>query len=152
MSSLRKGIIPAWAATVLLAVLAGCAGGQASGPGGDGSGACARMPIEKAIADAAVAFVGKVTSTDGYVAHGKVQHVWRGDVADRVRVLGGPENPEPGVRGEGWHTFDPDRRYAFFPHRTGDGTFRDPGCSSTRPYTQDMSSLAPSPAHSSTSH
>lgn len=97
-----------------------------------------------------MAFVGKVTSTDGYVAQVKVQQVWRGDVPARVRVLGGPEDPEPGVHMEGWHTFDPSKRYLF--NRNDDATFRDGSCSLTRPYTQDMSSLAPSPAHSPTMH
>lgn len=128
----------------LLAVLAGCTTASVS----SGAVCAAPPPLNTVIKQASLVFVGRVTTTEGYVSNVRVQQVWRGDVPAQVRVQGGPADPPTGVHGEGWHSFKVGQRYLFFPSRQEQGApLYDHGCSSTRPYTDDMASLAPPDVH-----
>ena len=103
-------------------------------------------PIEEAIRDADVVFVGTVTNVanrDRW-AIVAVQEVWKGpDMAAVVEIRGGPDgNAASSVD----RTFMAGTRYLFLPF-IAEGALQENSCSSTTEFTADLARLRPATAH-----
>jgi hypothetical protein len=103
-------------------------------------------PIEEAIRDADLVFVGTVTSVanrDRW-ATVAVQEVWKGpDMAPVVEIRGGPDgNAASSVD----RTFMAGTRYLFLPF-IAEGALQESACSSTTEFTADLARLRPATAH-----
>jgi hypothetical protein len=100
------------------------------------------LPLEKAVVDAPVVFIGTVETVDsgGFSADVEVIGVWHGDVAERVVVDGGLE---PATPAEDDRRFEPGVTYIFLPSRV-DGRLVDNICSATTPWDEaSMAGLRP---------
>jgi hypothetical protein len=96
-------------------------------------------PMAQAIDDAHAVFVGTVVDTsDGdRWATVRVSEVWRGDVAERVEVRGGPADPPGPLEAASSvdRTYREGEAYLFLPFGAdGNKVFHDNSCSSTTPY------------------
>lgn len=106
--------------------------------------------LEERIADAPVVFVGtatEVTNRDR-TATFDVHEIWKraGDAAEigaQVVVHGGPDEANAGTSVD--RSWQPGQRYLVFP-RFEDGRFVDDICTSTRPWTGEMTDARPSGA------
>jgi hypothetical protein len=102
-------------------------------------------PIEDAIRDADVAFVGTVTNVanDGRWATVAVAEVWAGpDLPSIVQVRGGPD---PGTFSSVDRAFTARTTYLFLPG-ISEGAIHDSACSSTMEWTDDLARLRPATA------
>ena len=111
-------------------------------------------PIEAEIRIAPVAFVGRVTSTEGATARFAVAEVWAGNVADTVEVrgvsdIGGgraePEVGEPFPIGEDDRLWTVGSTYLVLP-TIEDDVLRDSICSATTEWVPELAALRPADA------
>ncbi len=110
-------------------------------------------PLDKALANAPVAFVGTVLETkhDGRIATFEVENVWKGSVGRRVVVNGGPaitEMEAAEANGQVVATtvdraYETGVRYLVIPFEARGKVLRDNACSSTLPYTAKLAGHAP---------
>lgn len=104
-------------------------------------------PVEEAVRDAEIAFVGTVTSVanSGRWAMVAVEEVWKGpDLAPVVELRGGPEgNTATSVD----RSFTAGTRYLFLPF-IAEGVLQETACSSTTEFTADLARLRPATARS----
>lgn len=111
-------------------------------------------PIEAELRLAPVAFVGRVTSTEGASARFAVSEVWAGNVAETVEVRGisdlGGGRAEPAV-GEPFPIGEDDRlwtvgaTYLVIPTIEGE-VLRDSICSATTEWVPELAALRPADA------
>ena len=107
-------------------------------------------PIEGELRLAPVAFVGRVTSTEGAAARFAVSEVWAGTVGDSVEVrgisdIGGRAEPaagEPFPIGEDDRTWTVGATYLVIPTIEGD-VLRDSICSATTEWAPELRAAAP---------
>jgi len=111
-------------------------------------------PLDKALADASVVFVGTAMETkhDGRVATFEVEQVWKGSVAELVVVNGGGPSIKEMERAEAKggsiatsvdRAYETGVRYLVLPWHVRGQVMRDNACSSTQPYTAKLASHAP---------
>ena len=113
-------------------------------------------PLDQAIAQADVVFVGTVQDIDhgGLTATFHVEEMWKGTVGETVVVHGGPgiaALEDAARKGQGVatsvdRTYTAGTRYLVLPHGKADGVLLDNICSSTQPYTDELDSYRPSAA------
>jgi hypothetical protein len=143
-------------APMALAILAAAAAALAGAPTAQASCAPA-PPLDQAIAQANVVFVGTVQSTehDGLTANFRVEDVWKGEVGATAVVHGGPgiaaledaARKGLGVATSVDRTYEMGTRYLVVSHGKADGVLLDNICSSTQPYKDDLASFRPAGAH-----
>lgn len=113
-------------------------------------------PIEEAIDDAPVVFVGTVANVehDGRLASFSVDEVWKGDVKSTVVVSGGPSPSELEGLGFGESVvtsvdrhFEQGVRYLVVPFGVEDGAYMDNACSATDVYGPSVDDLRPATTH-----
>lgn len=116
--------------------------GLATGPQPVAASCAAPAPIDEAILQGDVVFVGTVLHLDNQArwATVRVEERWRGarDLADTVEVRGGPG---PGTASTVDRLFGTDR-YLFVVTR-GPGYLEDNACSATTPWSDDLARLRP---------
>jgi hypothetical protein len=105
-------------------------------------------PIDRALSEAQVAFVGTVVAVDGPVATFTVQEVWAGEVDDTVDVRGSFDELGGPNAGFGAGFSEDDRQwtlgitYLVLPW-VADGVLRDHICTATTEWTSELASLRP---------
>jgi hypothetical protein len=140
----------------VIAVLVATAGALANAPAASAS--CAPPPpLEQAVAQAGVVFVGTVESTEhgGLTATFRVHEVWKGEVGRTAVVHGGPgitpledaARKGLGVASSVDRTYTAGTRYLVVSHDQAEGVLRDNICSSTQTYTDELASSRPPTAH-----
>lgn len=104
-------------------------------------------PLGEVIASAPVVFVGTVVGFDGDERHAVVQpeEIWAGPDLDRVVVVRGAADDQPGVFTSVDRTFLLRRRYLFVPANTAP-PFEDNACTATQVMTSEIESLRPADA------
>jgi hypothetical protein len=150
-------------APMALAILAAAAAALAGAPTAQASCAPA-PPLDQAIAQANVVFVGTVQSTEhgGLTANFRVEDVWKSGVGATAVVHGGPgiaaledaARKGLGVATSVDRTYEMGTRYLVVSHGKADGVLLESGqvwsdniCSSTQPYKDDLASFRPAGAH-----
>jgi hypothetical protein len=139
----------------LLVVLAAAGVALASAPAASASCVVA-PPLDQAIAQADVVFVGTVDATDhdGLTATFRVDEVWKGNVGETAVVHGGPgiaALEEAAQKGQGVatsvdRTYTQGKRYLVLPYGKAGGVFLDNVCSSTQLFTDELVSFRPTTA------
>lgn len=115
------------------------------------SASCLSPPeLGVAIAEADTVFVGVVVEVSNRQRDAvvEVEEVWKGDVDERVEVLGGPQGNN--VISSVDAAYREDERYLFIPYEGSGDSFRDNACTSTQPYEDDLADLRPADAASPT--
>lgn len=103
-----------------------------------------QRPVEQQIAEADTVFVGTVTSVSARDRNAvfRVDEVWKGNVASKVAVQGGP--PGDAVTSVDRY-FRQGTRYLVFPDGTS-SPYSDNSCSPTREWTDDLVRYRPASA------
>lgn len=98
-------------------------------------------PIEQALRNAEVVFVGTVRATraGGSVASFAVEEVWRGSLGEAVEVRGSFDGDRPGEDDRVWTV---GQRYLVLPVQF-DGALRDNICTATTEWRPEMGDLRP---------
>ncbi|MGH8944536.1 MAG: hypothetical protein ACRDVL_00100 [Acidimicrobiia bacterium] len=113
------------------------------------------LPIDKALAEAETVFVGTVSDLehDGRLADFMVEEVWKGEVAARVLVSGGPALSELDAIGPGEtivtsvdRHFEVGVRYLVVPWGVDQGVYMDNSCSVTQVYDSSLDEYRPESA------
>ena len=105
-------------------------------------------PVDQALSEAEVAFVGTVLAVDGPVATFTVHEVWTGEVGDTVEVRGSFDELGAPDAGSGAGFSEDDRRwnlgttYLVVPW-VAEGVLRDHICTATTEWTSELGSLRP---------
>jgi hypothetical protein len=116
--------------------------------GGSAGALCVRLPpMKKAIEQAPIVFVGTVVEVGNMTrwATVEVEEVWKGNVAARVEVRGGAEDP-PGGMGQVSSVdrdYRVDQKYLFAPYEGSGEVFLDNACTATTPYKPSMEAFRP---------
>lgn len=121
---------------------------------GTASASCAEIPpLERAVEEAPILFVGTVTDTTNADrwATVTVEEVWKGKGIGRaVEVRAGPKDPPGPLMSASSvdRTYQEGVRYLFFPYRARRGTtLSDSSCSSTTRFTSALERYRPASAH-----
>ncbi len=114
------------------------------------------IPLEEAMEQAPVVFVGTVTKVehDGRLATFTVGEVWKGDVEARVLVSGGPTPSDLDGLGFGEsvvtsvdRNFEEGATYLVVPFGTEKGVYMDNSCSATQVYDSNLDEFRPANAY-----
>ncbi len=114
------------------------------------------LPIEEAMAQAPVVFVGTVVDLEheGVFAGFSVDEVWKGDVDSRVVVSGGPSPSDLEGLGFGESVvtsvdrhYEKGVTYLVVPFGIEEGVYMDNGCSATQIYDSNLEDFRPATAH-----
>lgn len=112
-------------------------------PAAGAAASCAldERPLEEQVAEAPIAFVGRVVDVrHDTTARFEVAEVWQGDVPAQVTVLGGPD--EAGVATSVDRSWEVGTSYLVVPYVEG-GELHDNSCTPTRPWSDDLADVRP---------
>lgn len=114
------------------------------------------LPLDEALAGAEIVFVGTVSDVqhDGRLAGFVVDEVWKGEVAAKVLVSGGPSPADLEATDFGEtivtsvdRNFERGERYLVVPFGVEEGVYMDNACSVTQIYDPGLDDFRPASAH-----